>query len=59
MTTKTPVTCGSCRYYENRGAHTWCRRYPPVAVDKHQVLFPTTHWDDWCGEWQPRINEES
>jgi hypothetical protein len=31
-----------------------CRRYPPTATSDDQQLWPVTHEDDWCGEFDPK-----
>ena len=46
--------CRDCRFWlphedKNKG---WCRRNPPTLFPTLDVYFPTTHNEDWCGEFQ-------
>lgn len=49
-------TCAFCRKDDEGGM---CHRYPPVAVTDDEG-FGFTHIpvapDDWCGEYQRRVN---
>ena len=49
--------CDGCRFY-----HWWstqysgqCRRYPPKIVDRHAERWPNVGPDDWCGEFEPKV----
>lgn len=60
--------CENCRFWEHyrhrmgqfRGM---CRRFPPTPIYTKRppvpMLFPETQKDDWCGEFQPRKENES
>ena len=49
--------CDGCRYYHwwSRRNSGQCRRYPPKMVDKHADRWPYVEPDDWCGEFEPKV----
>jgi hypothetical protein len=46
--------CAACRYWSHiphdRPDMGMCHRYPPVYADDVWT-YPTTHGDEWCGEY--------
>lgn len=49
-----------------------CHRYPPQRLGRGAVVnrgllvsrfndtgWPHTEWEDWCGEWLPRMEEQA
>jgi hypothetical protein len=53
--------CNSCRHYDAAfGAANYgnCRRWPPIAVERHanglpRGVWPVVGYDDRCGEHAP------
>ncbi len=64
------MACRTCRYWTELAAEPpsfetahqqgLCRRNPPVVLagERHR-LWPTTLWDDWCGEYEPSPSVEA
>lgn len=40
--------CQTCRFWDSE--RHLCRRYPPTQNSR----WPTTSFNDWCGEWMSR-----
>ncbi len=65
------TACGDCRFWQanayKKDGDGWCRRHAPTAVHFAQIetedetrgdsgaVWPTTGCDEWCGEFQPRV----
>jgi hypothetical protein len=57
--------CETCKFWqpdeEINAAAGDCRRHPPRAHVSERTVFgvevtwPTTNFDDWCGQWQVRL----
>lgn len=58
----TEQSCKSCFYWkQDEGqASGDCKRYPPpkFSSGKAYAWPPTTHEDDWCGEFKQRSEEK-
>ena len=66
---KYPPECGSCKFWESRGAKPGsdrgeqfgdCRRHAPTLAmigTLQQSRFPTTSELDWCGDWENGVGE--
>jgi hypothetical protein len=58
--------CGNCDFWEaineQPGGKGICRREPPISKNKQEGVFtaiwPVSHKTDWCGEFEPRYEEE-
>jgi len=64
-TTQNNESCKNCRFYlpivyevDLVGSEDWgitdcgqCRRYPPLAKEEVEAIFPVVHEDSWCGEF--------
>jgi hypothetical protein len=50
--------CANCDFWDKneRVARGVCRRDPPKADSA--MLWPATNADDWCGEFEPRMDED-
>jgi len=56
-----PGTCAQCRYYEPKRER--CRFNSPTVLvvgGVPETAWPSTHPDDWCGEWAaPRTAKQA
>ena len=61
MTTR--KTCAECRFWQESQMHLGfapCRRGPPTHLVDHERgwgRWVRTHFDEWCGEYQPATKE--
>ncbi len=63
---KAPESCGSCVFFRP----CLCRRHPPKAEgftyqysdgstqDSVRTIWPEVGFNDWCGEYQPKVEQE-
>jgi hypothetical protein len=51
--------CNTCKHYDStafgKANYGHCRRYPPIAIEKHandlpRGIWPVVGYDDMCGE---------
>ena len=58
-------SCIECRYWEPDGDEGICHRHAPhplvlsieLIQDMPPRYFPSTCGGDWCGDFQPRVQE--
>jgi len=50
---KSQKVCASCLYW----SEPECRRHAPRPEDGRNALWPSTHPNDWCGEWVPYTSD--
>ena len=56
----TKLRCRGCVFWYNpmKESRGECRRFPPSHADAgRRDVFPKTFADEWCGEFEERINE--
>ncbi|MBF0356325.1 MAG: hypothetical protein HQL43_13915 [Alphaproteobacteria bacterium] len=69
------MSCSNCRFWGSAplqagqdfletpyGRQNWamCRVHPPVVTDSdRRRVWPITRYDDWCGEFGLRAEEEN
>lgn len=66
------ISCKSCKFWDvikdsPGGAAGLCRRYAPRSVGMNPLgeitnldtTWPRTRPDDWCGQWDKRVEIES
>lgn len=61
-------TCATCRFFfENYTREEWKRLPPPPRSQdepgmcriRSVLVFPPRHYNDWCGEHQPRDHTDA
>lgn len=55
--------CETCRFMYTGGpfdrSYGQCRRFPPVVTERDPTCFPEVRDADWCGEYQPLLQERN
>ena len=56
-----PDTCGNCRFIRFGSSLEvgFCQRFPPLLSDADGEMaftFPVVTDDEWCGEYQRKLN---
>lgn len=62
-------SCSTCRYAgKRRNYDDWpCQAHAPITrivepsrdIREYVPVWPIMRGDDWCGDWQPEIHDET
>jgi len=61
------MLCRTCKFWQEDSQSGWCRRNAPKAMIFNPVeekrpmdtIWPRTKAEEWCGEWQPKVDVEA